>query len=106
MDNEQIFKLIEAGFTAEEIRGMAAKAANPEGEVSVQPEQGAGSATHEGEVVNPTASDEIRELKASILELNGTVKALQEANIRKAESGSASVPDQIQEHIDSFLKEF
>ena len=105
MDNEQIFKLIEAGFTAEEIRGMAAKA-ETEGEGSVQPEQGQGSATHEGEVVNPTASDEIRELKASILELNGTVKALQEANIRKAESGSASVPDQIQEHINSFLKEF
>ena len=106
MDNEQIFKLIEAGFTAEEIRGMAAKAANPEGEGSVSTEQGQGSATHEGEVVNPNATDEIRELKASILELNGTVKALQEANIRKAESGSASVPDQIQEHIDSFLKEF
>ena len=105
MDNESIFKLIEAGFTAEEIRGMAAKA-EAEAEGSVPAEQGQGSATHEGEVVNPTASDEIRELKASILELNGTVKALQEANIRKAESGSASVPDQIQDHINSFLKEF
>ena len=104
MDNEQIFKLIEAGFTAEEIRGMAAKA-DTEAEGSVQPEQGAGSATHEGEV-NPNQSDEIRELKAAILEINNTVKAIQDTNIKKAESTSASLPDQIQSHIESFIKEF
>lgn len=106
MDNEQIFKLIEAGFTAEEIRGMSANADQTEGkgEGSVSTEQSQGSATHEGEVVNP--SDEIRELKAAILEVNNTVKAIQEANIKKAESSGSSVPDQIKEHIDSFLKEF
>lgn len=105
MDNEQIFKLIEAGFTAEEIRGMAAKGTDQETEGSVQPEQGAGSATHEGEV-NPTQSDEIRELKAAILEVNNTVKAIQESNIKRAESSGASVPDQIKEQINSFIKEF
>ena len=106
MDNEKVFKLIDAGFTAEEIRKMGFQTEGTESEGSVSSEQSTEPAAHEGEVVNPTASDEIRELKASILELNGTVKALQEANIRKAESGSASVPDQIQDHINSFLKEF
>lgn len=105
MDNESIFKLIEAGFTAEEIRGMAAKA-EAEGQGSVQPEQSAEPAAHEGEIVNPTQSDEIRELKAAILEINNTVKAIQDTNIKKAESTSASLPDQIQSHIDSFIKEF
>ena len=106
MDNEQIFKLIEAGFTAEEIRGMAAKATEQQTEGSVQPEQGAGSATHEGELKTLDPSDEIRELKAAILEVNNTVKALQESNIKKAESSGASVPDQIKEQINSFIKEF
>jgi len=105
MDNEQIFKLIEAGFTAEEIRGMAAKA-EPQTEGSVSAEQGQGSATHEGEVKTSDPSDEIRELKAAILEVNNTVKAIQEANIKKAESSGASVPDQIKEQINSFIKEF
>lgn len=105
MDNEQIFKLIEAGFTAEEIRGMASKAGQ-ETEGSVPAEQSAESTTHEGEVKQLDPSDEIRELKAAILEVNNTVKAIQEANIKKAESSGASVPDQIKEHIDSFIKEF
>lgn len=106
MDNEQIFKLIEAGFTAEEIRGMAAKGTDQETEGSVSTEQGAGSATHEGEVKQLDPSDEIRELKAAILEVNNTVKAIQDANIKRAESSSASVPDQIKEQINSFIKEF
>lgn len=105
MDNESIFKLIEAGFTAEEIRKMGFQTEGTESEGSVSAEQGQGSATHESEV-NPTQSDEIRELKAAIMEINNTVKAIQDTNIKKAESTSASLPDQIKSHIDSFINEF
>ena len=105
MDNEKVFKLIDAGFTAEEIRKMGFQTEGSEGEGPVSAEQSQGSATHEGEV-NPTQADEIRELKGAILEINNTVKAIQDANIKKAESTSASLPDQIQSHIDSFIKEF
>ena len=106
MDNEKVFKLIDAGFTAEEIRKMGFQTEGAESEGSVQPEQGAEPATHEGEIVNPNPSDEIRELKAAILEINNTVKAIQDTNIRKAESTSESLPDQIKSHIDSFINEF
>lgn len=108
MENEQVFKLIDAGFTAEEIRGMGFQVPGKEEAAggSVPDEQGKADPAHEGEV-NAEESDEIRELKASIKELNATVKAIQDANIKKAEgSGPASVRDQIAENIKSFTENF
>ena len=106
MNAEETLRLIEAGFSADEIRKMAEEGTKdpetktePEGKTEPERE-GA-----EGEPVN--ASKEIEALTAEVSKLTDTVKMLQEANIKNAGTGSAKSPaaDPVNEAINNFLKE-
>lgn len=110
MDNETIIKLVNAGYTKEEIAKMDAGAeSKPAGdskgdEVSKGNEnagekQGAASAEHEGEI-NKT----IKALTETVAGLTATVKAMQSANVKGAATETPSGTDELKDTIDSFIK--
>ena len=106
MNADETLRLLDAGFTAEEIRTMEKEGAkDPEGKAEpdgkTEPEKGGA----EGETVN--ASKEIEALTAEVTKLTETVKMLQEANIKNAGTGSApsAATDPVNKAIDDFLKE-
>ena len=105
MDNEHILKLVEAGFTAEEIRKMETSGTEESKGQSTSDEQGASNTEHAGEVgkeldvINPN----VMELTKTVKDLTATVKELQAANVDKAKTDKASVNDTIQDTIKSFM---
>lgn len=105
MDNEHILKLVEAGFTAEEIRKMEASGTEESKGQSAPDEQGASNTEHAGEVgkeldvINPN----VMELTQTVKDLTATVKELQAANVDKAKTDKPSVNDTIQDTIKSFM---
>lgn len=105
MDSEQIFKLIDAGFTAEEIRKMEAPKEEPKSapgsEETGPKEQGQADPPHESAV----GSDVLAELSKTVSELANTVKDMQANNINNANGGKKPIKDAVQETIDSFIKE-
>ena len=106
MNVEETLRLIEAGFTADEIREMAkAGTENPETKQDPIEEPGAGSSEHESKVT-PEVSEEVKALTAEVAKLTDTVKVMQAENIKNARTGSSKgATDPVQEHIDAFLKE-
>ena len=85
MNGEEVLKLIEAGFTAEEIRKMQTE---PEPE-NAEPEQGAPSAQHEGEVAaGDINTDFMDAIKKEMTDLKNTVKAIQENNVKTTKQES------------------
>ena len=106
MNYEETLKLIDAGFTADEIRKMAEEGTpGPQDKPGTAEELGAGSAEHAGKV-EPEVSEEVKALSAEIAKLNETVKLMQAENVKNARTGSAQgAPDPVKEHIDAFLKE-
>lgn len=105
MDNEQILKLVEAGFTADEIRKMSEQPPEPESRQIPTNEQGAPNTEHAGEVkkeldvINPN----VMELTKTVKDLTATVKELQAANVNKAKIDKPSTTDTINETIKSFM---
>ena len=106
MNFEETLKLIDAGFSADEIRKMAEEGtADTETKTDPGNEPGAGSAEHESKV-EPEPSEEVKALSAEIAKLTETVKLMQAENVKNARTGSAQgAPDPVKEHIDAFLKE-
>ena len=100
MNHEEVLKLIDAGFSADEIRQMAEEKPE-EGKPEEKPEEG----TQAPEVKAPEVSAEIQNLTEQIGKLNETVVKLQEANIKNARTGSAKVTDPVNEQIEKFIKE-
>ena len=105
MDSEKILKLIDAGFTAEEIRKM-------EPQEAVQSDQaGKAEEPKEGQVQEPAApesavgSEVFAQLSKTVADLTKTVQEMQKNNINSAEGGKQSPIDKVQETIDSFIKE-
>lgn len=84
MNGEEVLKLIDAGFTADEIRKMSETKTDPE----PAPESGEQNKTdspHESEVdTGNIASEFMDSIKKSIEDISTQVKALQEANIKNA----------------------
>lgn len=100
MDYKETLKLIDAGFSADEIRQMAEEKP-AEGEApEAKTEEAAAPETKAPEV-----SADIQNLSEQIAKLNDTVVKLQEANIKNARTGSSKVGDPVQEQIESFIKE-
>ena len=94
MNADEALRLIEAGFTAEEIRNMQAEAGNePPADESTEPKPGAGSSEHAGKIEEPKqteppkSNETVEELKATIKELSTTIKNMQESNIKNASGG-------------------
>mgnify|MGYP003291520206 CR=1 FL=1 len=104
MNQDEVLKLIDAGFTADEIRGMSAKpeAGEPAPEGTPEP---APAPAPTPEAKAPEVSAEIQNLTEQISKLNETVVKLQEANIKNARTGSAKVDDPVNEQITKFIQE-
>ena len=101
MNQEEVLKLIDAGFTADEIRAMKTEPAGEE-----PPKEGEGAEPpKDTEVKQPEVSSEIQNLTEQISKLNETVVKLQEANIKNARTGSAKTADPVNEQIEKFIKE-
>lgn len=108
MNYEQTLKLIEAGFTADEIRKMAEEGTQapeePGAEGAKAPEEHKPADGNPGKVEqNP----EVKALTAEVGKLTDAVKAMQADNIKNANTGDAKkgVADSVKEHMDAFLKE-
>ena len=90
MNVEEILKLIEAGFTAAEIRAMNAKA--PEDKPKDSPEDKPKNSPEDKPKDNPEDkpldNSALSALNNTVESLNNTVKALQEANIKNASRDS------------------
>lgn len=99
MNHEEVLKLIDAGFCADEIRQMAEEKPE-EGKPEEKPEE-----TGAPEIKAPEVSADIQSLTEQIGKLNETVIKLQEANIKNARTGSAKVTDPVNEQIEKFIKE-
>lgn len=80
MNGEEVLKLIEAGFTAEEIRKMQTETAEPPAEPSEPPTE-----VHEESDINTDFMDAI---KKEMTDLKNTVKAIQENNVKTTKQES------------------
>lgn len=107
MTYEETIKLVNAGYTKAEIESMERASAGTEGTKSDSNEQGASDQTHEG-AVDANISEDIakvfKPLQEEIKNLGSTVKALQEINLKNAQSESPNKGDSVKNTIDEFLK--
>ena len=113
MDNETIIKLVNAGYTKEEIAKMDAGAAEPEskpagdskgeelpkGNEDAGQQQGAPSAEHESEI-----DKTIKALTDTVAGLTATVKEMQNAAVKGAVVDKPSGTDALKDTLDSFRK--
>lgn len=115
MDNETIIKLVNAGYTKEEIAKMDAGAENkpeenkpagdgasesvPKGNENAGEQQGAASAEHESEI-----DKTIKALTDTVAGLTATVKEMQSAAVKGAVVDKPSGTDELKDTIDSFIK--
>ena len=109
MDNETIIKLVNAGYSKEEIAQMDAGAPAesagdsagedvPKGNEDAGKEQGASAPEHESEI-----DKTIKALTDTVAGLSAAVKAMQDANVKGA-STSKPTTDKIKETMDSFIQ--
>ena len=97
MTGEEALRLLDNGFTADEIRAMAA---TPEA-----PEEGAPDEPKNEPTNDPTNDSAvvIAELTKTVKELQATVKDIQTSNIHKATGGKT---DPRKETVDKAMKSF
>ena len=112
MDIEGTLKLIEAGFSADEIRAMAAeKQGEPESEngsgkeAKGEAKQSAPDPEHAGKV-EPKNDETVEALKAKIDELTNTIKGMQDNNIKNAEGGNGNPPKTKETVMKDFMNQF
>lgn len=113
MDNETIIKLVNAGYTKEEIAAMDAGTAGAleesagdsagenvsKGNEDAGKEQSAPSTEHAGKI-----DETIKALTETVAGLTATVKAMQDANIKGAATDKPTGTDALKDTIDSFIK--
>lgn len=117
MDNETIIKLVNAGYTKEEIAkmdagaeskpageeskpaGTSAGAELPKGNEDAGEKQDAASAEHASEI-----DKTIKALTDTVAGLTATVKAMQDANVKGAAADKPNGTDALKDTIDSFIK--
>ena len=84
MNGEEVLKLIDAGFTADEIRKMSEVKEPPKDEPKDEPPKDEPK-EEPSKVVNDINTDFMDSIKKTVDEINTKVKALQDANIKRAE---------------------
>lgn len=114
MTNEEVLQLVNAGFTADEIRGMGLT--NPQNEPKVkEPEGGNGNdpdsqpgtddKPSNGAALPSEVSETIKGLTETVNSLTQTVKALQENNQKTAKkSKNDNAPKSADEVIKGFIE--
>lgn len=106
MEIETIEKLIDAGYTKAEIDALLS--GGNVGGVQGTDEHNEGSGTPEkpeAPKADAVTTEMLKTLTSTVEGLQETVKALQAANVKNADSGSSKVSDPIKETIDSFINE-
>lgn len=109
MDIEKIEKFIDAGYTKAEIDALLS--GGDIGQVQGTDEHNEGSGTlkapegPEAPKADAVTEEMLKTLTSTVEGLQETVKALQAANVKNADSGSSKVSDPIKETIDSFISE-
>ena len=114
MDIETITKLLDAGYTKEEIAkyesgAESAKTENEGGDDVLQgnadagKEQGATGAENAG-AVNGDVSEVLKTLTETVNGLTATVKAMQDANAKGAHTDNPKGTDAIKAAMDSFIE--
>ena len=99
MDLNETLKLIDAGFTADEIRALAAEkeADEEKPKEEVKPKD-------TGATEGDAGTSEMKELTDTVKKLSETVTKMQEENIKNARTGSADVhADPIKKQMDEFI---
>lgn len=110
MDIETITKLIDAGYTKEEIEKLqptgdpeGVQTPNEDGSSGAEPEdtkdESAADPAHDSAVTE----EMLKTLTDTVKGLQDTVKALQQQNAKTADSKSSNITDPIKESIDSFI---
>lgn len=81
MNGEEVLKLIDAGFTADEIRKMS------DGQTVNEPSTGtdSGETPPTTEIDTKSSDNFMDEIRKSVEDISNKVKALQDANIKQAE---------------------
>lgn len=106
MDNAQILKLVDAGFSADEIRKMETETGADQGKTDPEPKAPeTQTKVPSGEVTPPDNNEVLTQLTNTVAELSKTVKELQAGNIDKAKGSAPSTGDKIKDVMDSFIKE-
>lgn len=105
MEIETVTKLIDAGYTKEEIEKLqpvgSAGSETPENVTEVKNDE---TPTDTGALENaPDYGEMIKTLTATVQGLTDTVKAMQQQNVSGANSDSAHGTDKVKETIDSFI---
>ena len=104
MDVSEALKLIEAGFTPEQIRAEIQKGEEsvPSGgtENDAEGKQNVTQNDHQAEI-----GAQVTELSKTVSDLKDTIRMLQEANIKNASSGSSNAVSPVDENIKSFLSQ-
>ena len=109
MELNEIFKLIDAGYTKEDIEKMSATPEpKPEAKVEPKPE----AKVEAKPEVNPKAKPESVDLEVYVKELNDrlgklvdTVGAMQADNIAKADAGEPAPKPSFEELVTNFTKD-
>lgn len=111
MDIETITKLLDAGYTKDEIAqlenvggGDGAGAAGNEGAGDENKGAPEGQAGKETEVKNDEVAAMLKTLTDTVNGLTTTVKALQDANAKGAQTKSPKATDEIKAAMDSFIE--
>lgn len=108
MTYEERIKLINAGYTKDEIEAMVTESEElAAGNEGVQGEQSAPSQVHESAVgSNDDIAKILQPLQEEIKKLGETVSAIQETNLKNASTASPnSMEDAIKDTIASFVNE-
>ena len=110
MDIETVTKLLDAGYTKEEIAqfenvggGDGAGAAGNEDAGNENKDTSEGQAGKETEVKNDEVSAMLKTLTDTVNGLTTTVKALQDANAKGAKTDKPNATDEIKAAMDSFI---
>lgn len=110
---EKIEKFIDAGYTKEEINAMLSDGGNvgtvqtqnehdtSGSELEKSKEQGAGDSSHDSAL---DTAEMLKTLTSTVEGLKDTVKALQAANVKNADSGGKKPENEINNIMDSFIK--
>lgn len=103
MTNEERIKLLDAGYTKEEIEsGEQSAEQSAEQSVEQNTEQGADNQTHES-ALNGIA--DVKALSDAVAELTKTVKAMQDSNVKNADSGKPNAKSVIDDTIKNFISD-
>ena len=108
MDIETITKLLDAGYTKEEIAryesGTASTGAGNEGGENEQPDNANKGEESANEVKTDNVSEMLKTLTDTVNGLTATVKAMQDANAGKAHTDTPKAGDAIKAAMDSFIE--